>query len=191
MKEKIISNKQYFLYSDLSNELKAIYYKKIYRYLLNLVFEYQGFNTWYNNLFFTGYDLCNNREIVLCEIDYKIAAVAILKNSSMEKKVCTFRVAKEYQHQGIGHELMERSFELLKTDKPMITLHKNKLSQFSKLLDYYNFSLEQTKKHYYNIFSTELVYNGVLPEKQSIFGSFEIIDMQNVYNNYVVLDKRE
>ena len=39
----------------------------------------------------------------------------------------------------------------------MITLHKSKLSQFEKLLDYYDFELEQTQKHYYSIFGTECV----------------------------------
>ena len=78
----------------------------------------------------------------------------------------------------------------LHTDKPMITLHKSKLNQFEKLLSYYNFELEQTQKHYYSIFSTELVFNGLLPEKELIFNKIELMDMEKLYRAVVLSGKK-
>jgi hypothetical protein len=66
----------------------------------------------------------------------------------------------------------------------MITLHKSKFSQFEKLFDYYNFELEQTQRCYYNIFSTELVFNGVLPQRDLLFNRIGTIDVETFYKNF-------
>lgn len=188
--DKMIDNKKYFLYSSLSHELKAIYRVEIYKFLNRLVFEYQGFQDWYRNLYSSSYELKPNREIIICEDQLAIGGIAIIKNDYSEKKICTLRVAKEFQRRGIGHNLVELCFRYLNTEKPMITLHKSKLNQFEKLLNYYNFELEQTNKHYYNIFSTELVFNGVLPQKEFIFNSIELMDMEELYRAFVFYEKK-
>lgn len=183
--EKIINGKRYFLYSSLSQELKKIYCNEIYRFLGRLKFEYHGFHSWYKNLFEKSFDLKCNREIILCEDQLRIAGVAIVKNEFEERKICTLRVAGEYQRQGIGHNLVEMCMAQLNTEKPMITLHKNKYNQFEKLLCYYNFELEQTQRHYYSIFSTELVFNGLLPQKEFLFNKIELIDIEKMYTSFV------
>lgn len=179
--EKIINNQRYFLYSSLSQELKNIYYDEIYRFLKRLVFEYQGFYKWYQGLFTNARDLVFNREIIICEDCLALAGIAIIKKGCDEKKICTLRVAKEFQRQGIGYNLVEICFQQLNTDRPMITLHKSKLNQFEKLLDYYDFELAQTQRHYYNIFSTELVFNGTLPEKEVLYNDITIANMERLY----------
>lgn len=183
--ERMINGNSYFLYSSLSHELKEIYRYEIYKFLIRLVFEYQGFNKWYEDLFVESAELESNRQIIICEKHFKIAGVAIIKNDFEEKKICTLRVAKEFQHQGIGHHLVEMCMKELGTDKPMITLHKSKMNQFEKILSYYNFELEQTQKHYYSIFSTELVFNGLLPEKNVWFNKLELMDMERIYNVFI------
>lgn len=188
--EKMVNDKRYFLYTSLSRELKKIYQCEISKFLGRLVFEYQGFRSWYQGLFVEEFELECNREIIICEDKFQIAGVAIIKNDLQEKKICTLRVAREYQHQGIGHILIEMCMEQLNTSKPMITLHKSKLNQFEKLLSYYNFELEQIQKHYYSIFSTELVFNGFLPEKEFIFNKIELMDMEKIYRSFVLSGKK-
>lgn len=187
---KIKNNKKYFLYSSLSHDIKKVYYNEIYRFLNRLVVEYSGFRDWYQKLFLSTYELNKNREIIICENQLRIAGVAIVKNDGNEKKICTLRVAKDCQRQGIGHTLVEMSFGYLNTEKPMITLHKNKLRQFEKILCDYNFELEQTQKHYYNMFSTELVYNGKLPQKEFVFSRIELFDMEEIYRSFVECGKK-
>ena len=78
-----------------------------------LVYEYNNFEEWFSQLFISDILLKNDREIIICECDYQLAGVAILKNDDIEKKICTLRVAKRFQKQGIGQHLMELSFEWL------------------------------------------------------------------------------
>lgn len=184
--EKTIDNKRYFSYSSLSYELKKIYYNEIYKFLGRLIFEYQGFRSWYQGLFGEVYELHQNREIFICEDQLHIAGIAIIKNDFEEKKICTLRVAEQYQHQGIGHNLVEICLTQLDTEKPMITLHKNKLNQFENILRYYNFDLVQTQRHYYSIFSTELVFNGVLPQKKFIFNKIQLMNMERLYRDFII-----
>lgn len=186
---KMINGKRYFLYTSLSQELKKRYQCEIYKFLCCLVFEYQGFRSWYQGLYIEEFELRCNREIIICEDQLRIVGIAIIKNDLQEKKICTLRVTREYQNQGIGHNLVEMCMQQLNTDRPMITLHKNKLNQFEKLLSYYKFELEQSQKHYYSIFSTELVFNGSLPEKEFIFNKIELMDMEKLYRVFVLRGK--
>lgn len=161
----MVMGERYFRYSAFSAIEKAFYYNQIYVFLRWISVEYPGFRQWYEGLFCDDKKLRKGREIVICEKDCRIAGVAILKSTKNEKKICTLRVAKLYQKQGIGTKLMELSFEWLEEDKPLITMDQSKRHEFDGLLRYYGFSLEQMKKNYYGIFNTELIYNGVLPEK--------------------------
>lgn len=179
---------QYFKYSELSSVEKKIYFKSIYRFLGKLVLEYPGFSKWYNRLFTDNFDLNKDREIIICESNYLIAGVSILKSDEHEKKICTLRVDKKFKRQGIGTKLIELSREWLEEDYPIITMHKMKQKEFSSILNYYGFQLEQEQKHYYNIFSTELVYNGILPEKKLMFNKIELLDIEELCRRFIQTD---
>lgn len=181
-----IMDNQYFKYSMLSSLEKSLYYDKIYKFLCRLTWEYPDFKQWYNGLFKANRELYVEREIIICEYNLRIAGIAILKSNDSEKKICTLRVAKEFQRQGIGRRLMELSFEWLEDEHPMITMHKMKQYQFKSLLEHYNFKLEQQQKSYYNIFSTEFVYNGMLPEKELLLNKIELLDMDRIYKTFIL-----
>lgn len=182
---KIDVNEKYSIYSTFSAFEKVLYYSQIYNFLKRLNIEYPGFSKWYKGLFLENKELQNGREIIICEKEYCIAGIAILKSTEEEKKICTLRVAAPFQRQGIGRKLMEMSFEWLQEDKPLITMHKSKQHEFASLLEYYGFVLEQTQWNYYNIFSTELSYNGILPEKKIFFNKIEILDIDIWYKDFI------
>lgn len=178
-------NETYSMYSTFSLCEKVLYQNQIYDFLKRLNIEYPGFYKWYKGLFLENKELQDGREIIICEKEYRIAGVVILK-SKEEKKICTLRVAAPFQRQGIGRKLMEMSFEWLQDDKPLITMHKSKRHEFAALLEYYGFVLEQTQWNYYNIFSTELSYNGVLPEKKIFFNKIEMMDIDIWYKSFII-----
>lgn len=182
-------NNQYFKYSMLSDLEKQIYHKSIYNFIRRLAWEYPGFKHWYDSLFKETKELHPEREILICEKNFTLAGVAILKSDADEQKICTLRVAKRFQRQGIGHELMRQSLEWLQNDRPLITLHKTKQYEFSSLLKYYGFQLDQEQWNYYNIFSTELVYNGILPEKKVFCSKIELLDIQKLHERFVKTGK--
>lgn len=188
---KIIDNKLYFKYSELPPEQMSLYYTQIRKFVKKLVFEYTDFRKWFLKLFQNGVVLKEGREILLCECDYQLAGIAILKNDGNEKKICTLRVAKTFQRNGIGQNLMELSFEWLNEDKPLITIHDSKRQEFKKLFERYDFQLEEERKGYYRLFSTELVYNGVLPEKQFLLNRIEVIDLQKEIKRYILSGEKD
>ena len=183
---KIIDNKLYIRYSELSSTQKKLYYTYIKRFLKNLLYEYNGFEGWFSSLFCVGGELKSDREIIICECDFRLAGIAILKKTNNEKKVCTLRVAKIFQKQGIGQQLMELSFEWLEDDKPLITLHNSKKHEFNSLFKRYNFELNEKKRGYYHLFSTELVYNGSLPDKKIFLNRLEIMDLEKEIRQFVI-----
>lgn len=184
----------YYKFSELNTYEKNIYYKHIYCFLRHLVIEYPFFKDWYNKLFIQNYELKSEREILICEHNYTIVGIAILKNSAYEKKICTLRVLPEYQKCGIGKTLISKSLEWLNTDKPLITVHKCKNKEFESLFKYFDFKLEQSNWSYYNLFSTELVYNGELPGHNILLNKIELLDIQtlmkeNYDNIYIAYEK--
>lgn len=177
---KEINGFKYIHYSELNPLDKSFYFTKVYSFLRMLVLEYPFFHQWYNKLFLLNNDLNNGREIIICQYNGEIAGVAILKRDSEECKICTLRVAKKYQRNGIGKKLVEFSMEWLENDKPFITVHKTKQKDFAQLFTYYNFKLEQKTWGYYSIFSTELAYNGILPKKSILLNKIEMVDIKKI-----------
>lgn len=182
---KCINNNEYFMYSELPVIEQSLYYQRIYKFLQHLVWEYPHFKRWYESLFLQDGSIKSTREIIVSGRNGMICGVAILKRTRDEQKICTLRVAPQYQRHGIGKNLMELSFEWLNNDKPLITLHKSRLHNFSSLFDYYGFKLEQETYNYYNIFSTELSYNGILPEKRTPLNEIEFLDVQHIYERFI------
>jgi len=184
-------NNYYFQYSELPFEKKQIYYNEIRNFVRKIAWEYSGFWTWYDKLFSSDLELNETREIIICQSRFQMAGIAILKKDLEEQKICTLRVAKEFQHQGIGKELMEQSIEWLENERPLITVHKSKSSEFKSLFDRYGFVLEEKQKNYYHLFNTEFVYNGALPEKDLWLNQIEMLDLENTVKKFLSSGQRD
>lgn len=155
----LLSNLSYF--EQISMQIN------VYRFLFGLNFEYPKFSDWYHRLFLENGALKPNREILICMDGALIIGVAILKKDFSENKICTLRVANKYQNLGIGRALMEKSFEYLEEEKPLITIHISKYNDFKKIFDRYGFTIEQEKLSYYGFLKSEIIYNGILNNFES------------------------
>lgn len=182
---KCKNNNYYFRYSELPFERKVIYYNEIKIFVKKIAWEYSGFGLWFDKLFSSEFELDRTREIIICQSDFQMAGIAILKKDNDEQKICTLRVAKEFQHRGIGKELMALSLEWLQNDKPLITVHKCKCHEFNSLFNYYGFVLEEKQVNYYRLFNTELVYNGSLPAKEFLLNAEEVLDLENAIREFI------
>ena len=67
-----------------------------------------------------------------------------------EKKLCCLFVDPNYRGQKIASKLIEDSFELLNTNKPLMTVSQQNLGMLQKLIDRYGFELTSVKEYYYN-----------------------------------------
>lgn len=94
----------------------------------------------------------------------EIAGFAILKRTSVEKKICTFRISDGWRNQGYGERLMQECFKCLGTEQPLITISDKYMDEFRKLIDKYGFRQVQALQDYYLKGSIEYVFNGSLKE---------------------------
>lgn len=132
--------------------------------------EYPEFTTWVNQKVVPGlYDGSRKIFIVKSIFDSNtIRGVLILKDTEIEKKICTLYVDKESRNNGIGRKLFNLAFEELKTEKPLITIADDKVASFEKLLKQYDFKLFQNKLNFYRKGHSEYSYNGVLSPEMRI-----------------------
>ena len=72
------------------------------------------------------------------------------------------RVAKEYQGQGIGTMLIDKSINFLKNEKPIISVSELKKYEFKRIFEHFGFSLGEVCFAKYTPFTSEYVFNGTL-----------------------------
>lgn len=183
------SDVQYLFFSKLYSFEQALYRDAVYGFLWQLNFEYIGFHSWYDRLFADTHRLQREREIVICTIADQIVGVSILKKDENESKICTLRVAKQAQHNGIGKQLIIKSIEWLQTDKPFITVRSYKEYQFEKLFQYFGFKKEDAYPGYYGLLGTEATYNGILPTQEGILNRFVLADMRSFLAHFICSGK--
>ena len=88
---------RYFKFSELSKLEQQMYYNYIYLFLMEANMQYPAFSAWYGNLFTDDMRLKPEREIIVCEKEYEIAGVTILKSTKEESKIYTMYVAEQYR----------------------------------------------------------------------------------------------
>ena len=76
---------RYFKFSELSKLEQQMYYNYIYLFLMEANMQYPAFSAWYGNLFTNDMRLKPEREIIVCEKEYEIAGVTILKSTKDRK----------------------------------------------------------------------------------------------------------
>lgn len=152
-------------FKSLSSEYLESESKVIGKKIEELLPVYPNILSWYEKVIKEIKENSARREmfIVLSEKDgsLSILGLMILKNSIDEKKICTLRVKEDYQRKGIGSELLEKAFEYLKTDKPLITIPEESISIFSAILKKYGFEKKEEHLGLYREGKIEYVYNGV------------------------------
>lgn len=153
---------KYYL-SEMKNNSKnfstAVY--EIYRLTSYIHEQYPNHLEWF-------YGKCIPRvldgtgEIIFYLDGYQIIGVSILKNDSLEKKICTFMISEEYRKKGYSKLLLEDSFQFLGTTKPVITIPKFRIPEFQSIIDAYGW--EQTEE-ITNYSSPEYGFNTKLIKK--------------------------
>lgn len=151
------------------NEVGEKAKEKLYNNLKDLAESYPNFGEWFYNTVMPEMELKNGeREIIIAvsEVEnrkkYLLTGIAILKKTVDEKKICTFRVHKDFRNQGIGTGLFEECFKYLDTKKPKITISENTIDMFKKHIEYYQFDRCEILDGYYKKGIKEYVYNGKL-----------------------------
>lgn len=123
--------------------------------------SYPNFDSWFSEKVIPGIE--NGERTVLVEMRAnEVAGLMILKHSLSEKKLCTLRVRPQYENRGMGVRLFEAAFEILETERPLLSISEKAMPKFKSLFSYFGFSQEATYEDRYLPQVRELSYNGLL-----------------------------
>ncbi|WP_162862514.1 hypothetical protein [Acetivibrio cellulolyticus] len=151
---------------------------------MKLNIEYPGFAGWYYNKVIPNITKTNQKDILLFLVNETIAGVSIIKAEDEERKICTLMVNSNFRKNGIGMILFNKSFEILGTEKPVLTISENRITEFSKLFSYYGFEMASVCNNYYKEGMSEYCFNGNLHgdfyKRESI-----ILDKNKQFVNFI------
>lgn len=128
----------------------------VYHYIKDAKLYYPNFDIWY---FANVIPSLKNgsKKILLSETEGNLRGLAILKYS--EKKLCHLSVINNYKNKGYGIKLFKQCFEELKTEKPFLTVSEEKLPEFKRIFNYFNFKLTNIVEDCYRKGKKEFFYN--------------------------------
>lgn len=127
--------------------------------------DYPDYKNWFITKQIPGiYD--NTRNIIIAHIDGRIVGFASLKKTQEEKKICTFYVEKSFRRNKIGTLLMEKIVNYLEEEKPLITIPMDKLNEFIKISNKYNWEITDIKENLYRTTTPEVIVNGLILDSQ-------------------------
>ena len=129
--------------------------------------DYPDYKHWFINTQVPGlYD--NTRNIIIAHIQNKIVGFVSLKKTPQEKKICTFYVEKSFRKNKIGTILVEKAIEYLEEERPLITIPMDKLNDFIRIGNRFNWQITEIKENLYRLNNPEVIVNGTIIEKNGI-----------------------
>ena len=125
--------------------------------------DYPDYKTWYQTIQVPGiYD--GTRNIIIANIADRIVGFVYMKKTKEEKKICTFYVEKSFRKNKIGTLLATKAVEYLEEDKPLITIPMDKLNDFIRIGNRFNWQITDIKENLYRTTTPEVIVNGTTPE---------------------------
>lgn len=151
--------------------------------------DYPDYKEWYTKVQVPGL-YTNERNIIIAHINEKIVGFVSLKKTPTEKKICTFYVEKRFRKNQIGSKLVEKSIEFLETEQPLITIPMDKLNEFIRIGNKYNWKVTDIIENLYRINNPEVIVNGELIETNL---STETVNktLSKIYRDYRFITMKE
>lgn len=160
--------------NDINELIRKQYPKALIEKLLNDVLvvslkvkeDYPDYKEWYQTKQIPGiYD--NTRNIIIAHIGNRLVGFISLKKTETEKKICTFYVEKTFQKNKIGTILVEKAVTYLEEEKPLITIPMNKMKEFKRISNRYDWKITDIKENLYRTGTPEVIVNGELKDTAS------------------------
>lgn len=152
----ILDSIKNYLFDD-AEDVKII--NEIYSIVEHINEDYPRYKEWFYNKQVNGC-FSRFRDILFIKNENsKIIGVSFLKMEDNERKICTLYVCEEYRKKGVGTMLLEESFNILGTKKPIITFNEDKLFMFEKIIIKYNWKLTKIVDSLYKDGIKEYCFN--------------------------------
>lgn len=123
---------------------------------------YPDFESWLTNLVVPGIAQ-GDRSVIVEYRQGRLAGLAILKDDGYEKKLCCLRVLPEFQQvAGLGVRLFEKSFDVLQTERPLLSVAEERVLLFGRIFEYFGFEQGDKYAGLYRHGKAEFSFNGSL-----------------------------
>lgn len=121
---------------------------------------------------FTG-----ERTVLIEERDSVAVGLMILKHTDNEKKLCTLRVRPHFESRGLGVRMFEMAFEILKTERPLLSVSETSMPKFERLFEHFGFAKEAVYEERYLPKIDEFSFNGLLdaPKPDFLFRAYSCL----------------
>lgn len=129
--------------------------------------DYPDYKSWFLETQVPGiFD--HTRNIIIAHIGKRIVGFVSLKKTCEEKKICTFYIERNFRKNKIGSILVEKAIEYLETDKPLITIPLNKLYEFTRIGERFDWQITDIQENLYRVGTAEVIVNGFEQEKTGL-----------------------
>ena len=181
-------------YIILSKLIKSNKEKELVSLLKKIVIEtssfkkdYPDYENWFWEKQVTGL-FEGTRDIIVAIKNNKVIGISNIKNTSLEKKICTLSVDKRYRMKTIGSKLVDISLKLLNTKTPVITMSLCKLPEFSSIIKKNNWVVTSIYKDLYKEGLYEIFFNDYNKENNEIDAKVFLKEINyNIYKIYCYL----
>lgn len=123
--------------------------------------NYPGFDKWFACKVLPGL-FAGERTVMIEERDSGAAGLLILKHTDAEKKLCTLRIRPHFESKGLGVRLFQIAFEILKTERPLLSVSETSMPKFERLFQHFGFAKEGVYEERYLPKVDEFSFNGLL-----------------------------
>ena len=141
--------------SALSEKEFNIVFNEIYEISKFMSNQYPNFEYWFKEKVKKTIKE-KEGDIIFYRKDEEIQGFVIVKNTKIEKKICTIYVKKEFRELNIGSKLIEEAIVYLGTLKPLITIPEKNIDQFKYFIKRYNW-VQTSISYKYN--TPEIIFN--------------------------------
>lgn len=150
----------YYLLSTFKND--SIIFNKLVEEILKVTLpvkkQYPNYKNWFLNKHIPQVGI--NRETIIAVSKNTIVGVANTKCDNSEKKLCTLYIKEGFRFNKIGTTLLNMAFEILGTNKPMITISDDVIFYLRRFINKNNWELSEKLDNFYSYDHNEYVFNG-------------------------------
>jgi hypothetical protein len=123
--------------------------------------SYPNFDHWLTSKVLPGI-YTGERTLLIEQRESSVVGLLILKHTAIERKLCTLRVRPHYESKGLGVRLFQTAFEILETERPLLSVAQPVETKFHRLFAYFGFSKQAVYEGRYMPKVNEFAYNGFL-----------------------------
>ena len=123
--------------------------------------SYPQFDKWFACKVLPGL-FAGERTVLIEERESTVVGLMILKHTDAERKLCTLRVRPHFESRGLGIRLFQIAFEILKTERPLLSVSETSMPKFKRLFKHFGFAQEAVYEERYLPKVDEFAFNGLL-----------------------------